>query len=602
MKSSSENMLIFMIQQTWRYAGAWRRRMALFYLMFLAANILIALQPIVLAKIIDSVQGGGTEAVHDTLAWAVLYGALIVLFWILHGPARVIERRTGYVVFQNFLAAIYQKITEMPLRWHQDHHSGDTINRVNKSGRALFNFVQDQFVGILMIVRFSVGMIVLCIYSWWVALISLAISGLIALAIRRFDAVLIPLIKTTNEREHHLNAALYDYISNIVTVLTLRLQNDTRMEVEQRIGAMKPSFWRQVAVNEYKWGFVNILLVVTQAAIVGAYISLHLMRHQPLVIGTVVAIFQYLLMISQVFYDAANYYGTLMQRHTDVHTVDELIADHARLAVPASASAARTWRELRIEGLTFTHQEGEDRLHTLRDINLTIAARQKVALIGQSGSGKTTLLTLMRGLYEAPHVRLRLDDHDYESLLPLSGFTTLVPQDSEIFENTVLYNLTLGTEVSEAIVRQAMMITTFDEVADKLPQGVMTDIRERGVNLSGGQKQRLALTRGLIAARNSSLLLLDEPTSSVDLPTEAIIFDRLSAALADKAIVASIHRLHLLPRFDHIALMQNGVIAEQGSFLALLAKRGSFYHLWQHHLAQTAAGGKGQTLHETPPN
>jgi ATP-binding cassette, subfamily B, bacterial len=592
MKTKSGNMLFFMIRQTWHYAGDWRPRMALFYAMFFVANIFITLQPLVLAKIIDTVQAGGLNEIHDTLEWAALYGALIVLFWTLHGPARVIERRTGYIVFRNFVSSLYRKISEMPLRWHQDHHSGDTINRVNKAGRALLNFVQDQFVGILMFVRFGMGMILLLIYSWWVALASLLVSLVIGFAIRRFDKVMVPLIETTNEREHHLNAALYDYISNVVTVLTLRLQNDTCAEVEHRIGAMKPSFWRQVAVNEYKWGFVNVLLVVTQVGIVSAYIALHLMRNQPLEIGSIVAIFQYLLMISQVFYDAANYYGTLMTRHTDVHTVDELLADHARLAQPPTASAARPWRELRIDGLTFTHREGEDKLHTLHDVNLAVPARQKIALIGTSGAGKTTLLTLMRGLYEAQRVRLALDDSCHDNLAPLAGFTTLVPQDSEIFENTVLYNLTLGTEVPASIVQQALRVTTFDEVAASLPQGVMTDIRERGVNLSGGQKQRLALARGLIAARNSSLLLLDEPTSSVDLPTEAIIFDRLFAAFADKAIVASIHRLHLLPRFDHIGLMQNGMIVEQGSFMGLLAKRGSFYQLWQHHLAQTAASNK----------
>jgi ABC-type multidrug transport system fused ATPase/permease subunit len=136
-------------------------------------------------------------------------------------------------------------------------------------------------------------------------------------------------------------------------------------------------------------------------------------------------------------------------------------------------------------------------------------------------------------------------------------------------------------------------VTTFGEVTEKLPHGLMTDIRERGVNLSGGQKQRLALARGLIAARDSSLLLLDEPTSSVDLPTEAIVFDRLLAAFADTAIIASIHRLHLLPRFDYIGLMQDGEMIEQGSFIDLLAKRGAFYQLWQHHLARRGAAEGG---------
>jgi ABC-type multidrug transport system fused ATPase/permease subunit len=587
---NSENMLFFMVRQTWRYAEHWRRWLVLFYVLFFVAVLFIAFQPMVLATIINTVQDNNPDAVNKALFWAAIYGALTIGFWILHGPGRVIERRLGYIVFHNFVSDLYRKVTEMPLRWHQDHHSGDTINRVNKSGRSLFNFAQEQFVIIQMTVRFTTALIMLAIYSGWVVLASVGISGLIALLIRRFDKELVPLIEATNEREHHLNAALYDYISNIATVITLRLQKDTQGEIGHRIKAMRPSFWREVVVNEQKWGIVNMLLVCTQAGIVGFYIAFHYWRYDPLAIGSVVAIFQYLLMISGVFYDAATVYSRLMQRYTDFRTVDGLLGDHARLAMAPAGNAAQAWREIRIEGLTFTHHEGEDLMHTLRGIDLAIEAGQKIAFIGTSGAGKTTLLTLMRGLYETLHVSLTIDGVAYKNLAPLSGFTTLVPQDSEIFENTVLYNLTLATDAPDAVVKEALAITTFGDVASSLPSGLETDIRERGVNLSGGQKQRLALARGLIAARNSSLLLLDEPTSSVDLPTEAIIFDRLFAAFADKAIVASIHRLHLLSRFDHICVMQNGVIAEQGSFAGLLATHGILYKLWQQHLAQGAVG------------
>lgn len=159
--ASSNNMLSFMVRQTWRYAGSMRRRLAAFYALFLFANILIAFQPMALAKIINTVQGNGTGAVHDALAWGAVYGGITVMFWLLHGPARVIERRTAFAVFDNFVSALYRKVTEMPLRWHQDHHSGDTINRVNKAGRALFNFAQEQFIVIQMAVRFSMSFILL---------------------------------------------------------------------------------------------------------------------------------------------------------------------------------------------------------------------------------------------------------------------------------------------------------------------------------------------------------------------------------------------------------------------------------------------------------
>src|ERR1700677_3889492 len=117
----SGNMLFFLVRQTWRYAGRMRRWLPVFYALFFVANIFIAFQPMVLAKIIHTVQGGGGDSIRDTLIWAGIYGGLMVAFWILHGPARVIERRTGFAIFDNFVVSLYQKVTEMPLRWHQDH-------------------------------------------------------------------------------------------------------------------------------------------------------------------------------------------------------------------------------------------------------------------------------------------------------------------------------------------------------------------------------------------------------------------------------------------------------------------------------------------------
>jgi ABC-type multidrug transport system fused ATPase/permease subunit len=586
MKSSPANMLIALVRQVWEYVAPYRPRMALVYALSFAANVVLSIQPIFLAQIINTAQKGGPEALHDTLWWSAAYAGLNLGFWLLHGPSRVMERRLAFIVFRNFVTTLYGKVTEMPLRWHQDHHSGGIINRVNKAGRALFTFSQNQFVILQSLVRFGASLLALAWYSWWVALVSVIASVLIGVAIRRFDRTIVPLVKKTSEREHHLNAALYDYIGNILTVLTLRLQSNTAAEIGGRFDAMRPSFWREVVVNEWKWASASFVLVMVQAGITGLYIAVGLLRGEPLAMGSVVAIFQYLMIIAQLFFQGMMVYENLVYQHTDVHGVDGILEDHARLGVTVAADRTRKWEKIKIEGLSFTHREGEEVLHHLRDINLEVKAGSRVAFIGTSGSGKTTLLTLLRGLYEPQHVRLTIDGDTYEDLKPLGAFTTLVPQDSEVFENTILYNLTLGTEVPQDVIDQAMAVTTFDAIAAKLPQGVWTDIRERGVNLSGGQKQRLALTRGLIAARDSSLLLFDEPTSSVDMGTESAIFDKLFAAMKDKTIVASIHRLHLLPRFDHIVFMQNGVILEQGPFLDLLAHHGAFNLLWRQHLAQ----------------
>src|SRR6202000_1734455 len=123
---------------------------------------------------------------------------------------------------------------------------------------------------------------VLGFYSPGALAASLASSLVIMVLIRRFDRALVPLLQTGNEREHAVNATLFDYISNIVTILTLRLQDNTRAEVDIQVEAIPPPFWRNVLLNEYKWFAVNTLLVVTQIGIVAGYIFAHLWRNEAL--------------------------------------------------------------------------------------------------------------------------------------------------------------------------------------------------------------------------------------------------------------------------------------------------------------------------------
>jgi len=111
---------------------------------------------------------------------------------------------------------------------------------------------------------------------------------------------------------------------------------------------------------------------------------------------------------------------------------------------------------------------------------------------------------------------------------------------------------------------------------------LQTNIAEKGVNLSGGQKQRLALARGIFAARDSDIILLDEPTSSVDPKTELKIYEKLFEEFKDKVVISSLHRLHLLRHFDYIYVMQNGQIAAEGSLPGLLKESDIFRELWKH--------------------
>ena len=140
----------------------------------------------------------------------------------------------------------------------------------------------------------------------------------------------------------------------------------------------------------------------------------------------------------------------------------------------------------------------------------------------------------------------------------------------------------MGLPFTDEDIDQVCQVARFAEVVKQLPNGLQSNIQEKGVNLSGGQRQRLALARGVLAARISDIVLLDEPTSSVDPKTELAIYRELLREFADKAVVSTLHRLHLLPLFDYVYIMQNGSIVDQGTFAELRQRSPVFGEMWAH--------------------
>jgi ABC-type bacteriocin/lantibiotic exporter with double-glycine peptidase domain len=256
--------------------------------------------------------------------------------------------------------------------------------------------------------------------------------------------------------------------------------------------------------------------------------------------------------------------------------------DLDRAEEPAELPA--DWRSVEIKNLNFSHRFVYDTDYvpqSLHNLHLNIERGKKIALIGESGSGKSTLLALLRGLYAPRTIELNIDEKPL-SLESLNESITLFPQEPEIFENTISYNITLGLPFSNDEVMEACMSAHFAEVVSNLPEGLLSDIREKGVNLSGGQKQRLALARGFLAAKESDIVLLDEPTSSVDPKTEAMIYSNMFKAFPDKAIISSMHRLHLLHQFDYIYILHQGRVQDEGTFEHLMQNSAAFQELWKH--------------------
>ncbi len=594
-----KNPYLSLLATAWQYARHERKKYVLVYALFVGANLVSALNPILYGWFVNAIQQRGADVLGDAWLYVGAYLGLVLLEWVFHGPARVMERELAFTLSRNFLDEKYHQTLHLPVSWHQDHHSGATINRLRKAYEALKEFFQNGFMYLHAGAKFVFSFAAMLYFSPLFGLIGLALGALTIWVIFQFDKPFIKTLDEVNEGEHVVSSTLFDSLSNILTVITLRLESRMQHSLLGKVAAVFPPFRRNVRINEWKW-FCSYLLVTSIYAVSAlGYVYQHYVPGQVFALGGLVTLLGFVNQFTSVFDDIAWQYTEIVQHHTSVQTaraIGEAYAEHHR---PEAAQALpESWQTIVIRGLSFRYN---DTTPGLQDLSIRLQRGQKIAFIGESGSGKSTLLALLRGLYDPqPGATVTVggsdlrSERDQRSHIPpeidfgtLTDTVTLFPQEPEIFENTIRYNITLGLPFPDDDVAEVCRVAQFAEVVTQLSQGLDSHIQEKGVNLSGGQKQRLALARGVLAARSSQIVLLDEPTSSVDPKTEGQIYDALFRAFRDKAVVSTLHRLYLLPKFDYVYVLEKGRIVEAGTFEELRRNGPIFAELWAHQEATT---------------
>jgi ATP-binding cassette, subfamily B, bacterial len=593
----STNPYISLLSVAWQYARQYRKKYVLVYTLFVFANIVAAVRPILYGWFINEIQKNPNTILNTVTLFVAGYILVELMEWAFHGPARVYERELAFHISQNYLQESYHKTLHLPVKWHQDHHSGNTINRVRKAYEAIKHFFQGGFMYLHAIFKFLSSVIAMFYFSPLFGAISLILGVITILIIMRFDKPLMEAMNEVNEKEHVVSATLFDSLSNIITVITLRLEKSMETGLMSKVKDVFKPFRREVVLNEWKWFFASILVAIIYLIMAAGYIFQNYIPGQVFLVGGLITLLGFVNQFTSVFHDVAWQYGEIMKYNTDLQAANSIHESYDAMVKNEVKKPLNSWQKIQLHNINFQHDtdipHDEKKVgyaSGLFDIKVQIQRGQRIALVGESGSGKSTLLAVLRGLYiPKDDAEVVIDDMKYKTMTPVYDQVTLFPQDPEIFENTINYNITMGLDFTQESIDEACQIAQMKEVIAQLPKGMESNIQEKGVNLSGGQKQRLALARGILAAAQSSIILMDEPTSSVDPKTEIHIFEALFQKFSNKVFVASIHRLHLLKYFDQVYVIHNGRIESSGSFQEVSAKSKIFQELWRHQEVDTGA-------------
>jgi len=566
------NMLPFL----WEYRGR-----ALFALgclvMAKLANVGI---PLLLKQIIDSLEKGERTELMLPLFLLLGYGALRLASSLFNELRDAIFARVRYRAMRNLSSRVLSHLHGLSLRFHLERQTGAISRDLERGTRSVSTILNYMVFSILpMLAEF--GLVAGVLLVQYDIIFTLVTFGTVAVYVGFTLAITewrMEYRHAMNRLDSEANSQAFDSLINYETVKYFGNESLELGRFDETL-----SRWEENAVKSQT---SMSLLNFGQGGIIAVGVTLVMIFaangvvRGSMSLGDLVLVNAFLLQLFIPLNFLGVVYRQIKYSLADMDLIFKLLERQPEITdLPDAPDLRLRSGRVRFEQVDFAYQPERRILH---GVDFTIEAGEKLAVVGHSGAGKSTLSRLLFRFYDVSDGRITIDDQDIRQVSgqSLHAAIGIVPQDTVLFNDTILYNLAYGRPgASQAEIEEAAAVAHIAEFIEQLPDGYRTLVGERGLKLSGGEKQRVAIARAML--KRPRILVFDEATSSLDSRTEQAIQETLREVARNHTTLVIAHRLSTVVDADRILVMERGSIVEQGTHQELLAKRGVYQGMWQ---------------------
>lgn len=576
------------------YLAPYRRTLIwVVVLTFLAAAMGLA-EPWPLAVILnnvlhDSNPSGFVESIYgpNPTVWVVLVSMLLVRFMtvVIGNLFTVANHYLGARTEQNMIldlrSDLFRHVQRLSLTFHDHKQTGALMSQINLQAAAIGNIV--MVIPPIMEATVTLGgmLVIASLVDWELALMSLVVVPLLYWSFGVYGRRIVPRIQEVQRLEWRSLSIVHEAMSMLRVIVSFGREDYEHQKFrEQGQAAVDERVKLTVSQSLYTLGVQTA--TAAGGSLVLGFGAWHVMQGK-LSIGELIVLLTYIVSVYQPLEQVSGTIGTVHEQLVQFNASLNILDTEPEVKEkPDAVDLGRASGWVSAEGVSFNYPT---RKETLSEISFIAEPGERVAIVGHTGAGKSTLMSLLIRFYDPKGGAIAIDGVDLRDLQldSLRNQISVVLQDPLLFSGTIADNIRYGKlDASDEEVRAATRAANAHDFIEGLPDGYDTVLGERGAQISGGERQRISVARAFL--KDAPILILDEPTSSIDSKTEAVILDALDDLMEGRTSFMIAHRLSTVRHADQILVLDQGRIVERGTHEQLVAADGTYHQLY---LAQT---------------